>query len=422
MVRRKPGFFDFDERFYIRMYPDVKIAKRRFSTTGFIHWLRSGNAEGRVWSFVKPLILGVRPSVGKGIFRPKALVQHAFRDSFRPDGLESRPHTLLVLIPDLKANLLFAGYTSFLKDISLIQSHFNEILFVVSNPDFEESVLPDSLRATVITKTRFEHNPIDPKLVIAFDAKTNLYAIENLGIGEKTIYYCQDLEAGFHPFGSLYIWSLRSLYKSQHLVVSTKELLNEFLQNSLLSTSSIHVTYPTVESFPIEKSPERQVFAYFRPESFNSRNLAEHIWNATIEFCKIRTGWTFLLVGTHGTNFEMTLGGNHIVVSSKLIKEDYRSQLAKSWLALSFIYSSHPGVLAFETSFSGIKTVTNTFGLRSKEYFSSVNDNLIGVDLIKEDLLEVLLRETEAPGDRRPSKPKQSEAGSLLSYVKRVAP
>lgn len=407
---------DFNEKFYLELYPDVRKNKFKFGLTGRLHWERFGRKEGRIYSKGQVGPTKEKPRLGKGLFRPVAFEKSLFVNDFVPARLEARENSLLVLLPDLSKDLVFAGYSSFFRDLEKIADLFADLIFVVFNPIFEADALPASLGGTVISIREFESDPFEPTLLLSYDARTNLYAIENLSLAEKTIYYCQDLEAGFHPFGSLHIWSLRSLFKSRHLVVSTKELLEDLESRDLVSTSSICVIQPSIEVVQADPVPEKRLFCYFRPEGFNSRNLAEHIWVAVKEFCEFRTGWTILLVGTQGTELEMSINGNDIVVLSKLPKEKYLYYLKSSFLTVSFIFSSHPGVFSFQSAFSGIKTITNVFGNRTKESLKAHSDKLLGIDLVRDDLVEALLRETEHPGDRKMSSPPASQE-TFRSFV-----
>ncbi len=403
---------DFDENFYLNLYPDVKAHKRRFGVSGYRHWLKYGKAEGRLHSRKKLTHSEMPPSIGQGIFYPSALVSQNFRSRYKPSKLEKRPDTLLIFLPDLKKDLIFAGYESFFKDIASIRDGFDETFFVVFNTEFDALALPDFLQGTVVSLSEYEKNPFKPKLVVTFDARTNLYAIENLGLRDISVYYCQDLEAGFHPFGSIHLWSLRSVVKSKYLVVSTKDLNDDLVHRGLIEDQAVCIVDPAITTIVPHREPSKLVFCYFRPEFFNSRNLAEHIWVTIQDFCAIRTGWTFLLVGTQGTNFEMQVNGNLISVVSKLPKSTYLSYLEKSFLTISFIFSSHPGVFAYQSAYSGIKTITNTFGPRTKEVLQARSKNLVGVDLVRDDLLQTLLTETSkntGMGTRKPEPVNQAD-------------
>lgn len=410
---------DFDEKFYLDLYPDVKLAKRKFLTSGLKHWLKFGQKEGRVYSSKKiGEFRGLKPSVGNGIFAPVALSRYLFVDKFQlPKIIKTQEGTLLVLVPDLDRDLFFAGYKSFFSEIEKIRGLFLRVQIVVFSNKFDRDIFENDLKYEVSSKKEFESKPFIPDLVIAFDAKTNLYAQENLNLGEKTVYFCQDFEAGFHPLGSLYIWSLKSLWISKYLVISTPELADELRAHKLISTDAVCVIQPEIKTLGISKEPQKIIFGYFRPEYFNTRNLAEHIWQAIGEFCQKANGWTIYLVGTNGTNFEMKIGENRVVVLSKLRTSEYETILAKSYLVMSFIYSAHPGVLAFQTATSGIKTITNTYGLRGKSYWNELSSNFVPVDLVKEDLTSVLISAAKDFGTREPGEIKRVGSDDFVAFI-----
>lgn len=410
---------DFDATFYLDLYPDIRIFGLKSKIFATWHWVNHGMDERRL-SSIKVLDAGVRkkPSVGEGIFYPKALLNYKFIDQFKLENESKRvTGSLLVIVPELQPKLFFAGYRALFSDVETIQDLFQKVVVVVSNPSFDDSLLANLSNLTVVSKNNFERAPFEPDVIISFDAKTTLYAIENLGFGSKTIYYCQDFEAGFHPYGSLHIWSLRALALAQHAVISTKELYRDLRDRGALSTESVCVVSPKIETFSVEPIPEKVIFAYFRPEGYNSRNAAEHIWKAMEEFCTQETGWKFYLVGTQGTNFEFELNGNKVFVIEKLLDKDYKQVLASAHLCLAFIYSSHPGVLAYQTALSGIKTITNTFGARTEESLRSISSNLVPIDLVKENLAQAIRREIKNFGPRTPQADPRVDLGNLRDFV-----
>lgn len=63
-----------------------------------------------------------------------------------------------------------------------------------------------------------------------------------------------------------------------------------------------------------------------------------------------------------------------------------------SEIAISMIYSAHPGVVAYQAALSGIPTITNVFDNRSAADLSSLSPNLIPFDAVSDSFDDVLAR------------------------------
>jgi hypothetical protein len=61
-----------------------------------------------------------------------------------------------------------------------------------------------------------------------------------------------------------------------------------------------------------------------------------------------------------------------------------------SEVAISMIYSAHPGVVAYQAALSGIPTITNVFDNRSAADVQSLSPNLIPFDVVRNSFVDVL--------------------------------
>ncbi|MGZ8240528.1 MAG: glycosyltransferase, partial [Methylobacter sp.] len=186
-----------------------------------------------------------------------------------------------------------------------------------------------------------------------------------------------------------YIRSEVAIASSRNIIISTTLLYN-FLKDKGLLTDSQHVLITTPKIKPIDVKPEKnkRLFFYFRPESFQSRNLPEILMEAAEQFCDKYTGYEIFMVGTIDTCYSYRINGNSIFVNSKLAKEEYLNLLASCDLVVSMIYSAHPGVIAFQAAASGIPTVTNVFENRDAALLKSISGNIVPYDPIRENLLD----------------------------------
>jgi hypothetical protein len=120
--------------------------------------------------------------------------------------------------------------------------------------------------------------------------------------------------------------------------------------------------------------------------------MADYLVPEILQFCETNSGYEFFLVGTVATDLAFTYEGNSIVVLSKLDFEDYEDIVMSSEVAISMIYSAHPGVVAFQTALSGIPTITNVFDNRSAEEVRRLSPNLIPLDIVRDSFADVFER------------------------------
>jgi hypothetical protein len=388
---------DFDEDFYLATHADVADAFSRGDfSSGYEHFLLHGEREGRIWSNKSGLVAFDRQAVlGSGIYFPETMRDFFARAAWEPTLSGRRAHgQLLILVPHLRTELFYAGYSSFFAECAAVAEDFSEIKVVCVDNQIDPGILDAYLPgARVIGAHELGNEPLDePDLVISFDTNTTLIACDDLGLRARTIYYCQDFEAGFHPYGLAYTRALRALHVCDYLVVSTPQLRDFLDSRGLLTAREVCVTVPKVTKLAPRPTVPGRIFVYFRPEYFNSRNMADYLLPEILQFCETNSGYEFFLVGTVATDLAFTYEGNSIVVLSKLNFEDYEEIVMSSEVAISMIYSAHPGVVAFQTALSGIPTITNVFDNRSAGEVRRLSPNLIPLDLVRDSFRDVFER------------------------------
>lgn len=382
---------DFDDAFYLKNNSDVeKAVAEDIFCCGYVHFCIHGQDEFRPWStkYISRKF-GIKPILPDGLTKPvlgHPLPKYVPNLSKLPDG---DVRSLVILIPHLVEKLFFAGYTGFFKDLSTIFDDFDEITVVVTNPNPVPQLVKNFCeRINVIELPDVSNLSTMPDLIYCFDTETFFQAKDIFNVLDRTVYYCQDFESGFHPFGSMHIRGERAVALSRNLVFSTG-LLEKFMSNrGLISTNNVFVTAPQIEPVDVVLDKRKKLFFYYRPERFNSRNMAEDVMSAVDEFCRRHQGYEIYLVGSVDVNYSQQLHGMHVSIVSKLPKEDYLELLKTCDVVVALIYSAHPGVIAFQAAASGIPTVTNTFENRNADDLKAISDNIVPFDPIRENLCE----------------------------------
>ena len=387
------GAIDFDDHFYLNANPNVKRAVQAGDyLCGYIHYCLHGQNEPRLWSTRHiSREFGVQPQAGQGLFEPtnfQALATYGPDLSALP--LAVKP-TLLVLLPNLQQDLFFAGYSGFFADMKSIFPMFAHIMVVVVSPEFEPELAQRlDPRIEVLHLSKLGKLSEKPSVIVNYDAETFHIARGIFNVLDRTIYYCQDFEAGFYPFGTYYVRAEQAVAHSQNIVLSTR-LLRDFLaRRDLLSGANIRVTAPLIKALKVEPIRKKRLFFYFRPERFNTRNMPELVMATVEAFCRKHIDYEIFLCGAVKTSYSIKVHGTDVSVLSKLPKEKYEALLASCDAVVALIYSAHPGVIAFQAAASGIPTVTNTFETRDATVLRAISKNIVPFDPVRDDLLDKL--------------------------------
>ena len=221
---------------------------------------------------------------------------------------------------------------------------------------------------------------IGPDLVVAFNSQLFIRATRILNDLNKIIYYCQDFESGFFPYGDEYIQAEKAIARSHNVIIST-DLLKRFLADrQLLSQQRIFTTSPKIKPFDVPPQKTKRLFFYFRPEFFHRRNLPQTLMEAVVNFCQSHRGYEIYMIGTVDTRYSYKINGTSVYILNKLPTADYIQLISRlMWLYL-MIYSAHPGVIAFQAAASGIPTVTNVFENRNARLLKQLSENIVPYD------------------------------------------
>jgi len=305
---------------------------------------------------------------------------------------QSKQTTLLILFYHLQEDLFYAGYQEFFSDYGPVFAHFDRLVIAVENAEFDRKIaLRYSSRFEVIHMSEICMLKYKPDIIVGFNAQLTCAAHQMLPDNpERIVYYCQEFESGFFPFGVDYIIAERAIAGSLNLIVST-ELLRKFLVNrGLINDQQVFITSPKIELFHVTQVKTKRLFFYYRPEIFHKRNLPEILMQAVQEFCSIYSGYEIFMVGSVATSYSFKINGTQIYVINKLSKEDYIKLISSCDAVVSFIYSAHPGVVAFQAAASGIPTITNVFENRDASLLKRISKNIVPYDPVRDSLLDAI--------------------------------
>jgi glycosyltransferase involved in cell wall biosynthesis len=394
------GLIDFDDAFYLAANQDVaRQVKSGSIACGYIHFCLWGQFENRPFSDnALKRRFGLSPSYPTGFLAP--IPQQPRQENINLSELPiSEGLSILILFSHLQEDLFFAGYTEFFKDYADIFDAASEITIAVQQQSYDANLVKKySKNIKVIGFDGFKQLKHKPDLLIAFSAHLTATAIGMLPSDpEKIVYYCQEFESGFFPFGDDYISAQRAIYDVKNIIISTG-LLEKFLADkALLHTQKRFITRPRIETLMVDATKTKRLFFYYRPESFHARNLPVSIMAAVEAFCTRNTGFELFLVGSVGTSYSFERNANQIFVIQKLPKEDYVALIASCDVVVSFIYAAHPGVVAFQAAASGIPTITNIFENRDFNTLKSISKNFLPIDPVRDSLLDAIMQALQMP-------------------------
>jgi Rhamnan synthesis protein F/Methyltransferase domain len=392
-ISKQESMIDFDEDFYLAANRDVaeEVAKGGVSC-GYVHYCLAGQYEERAHSDRQlKNRFSINPSYPMGLFAPvgdRSLQPLRIRISLNQLPQSPQP-VLLILFSHLQEDLFFAGYSEFFKDHSHVFDRFDRVIIAVESAEFDRTLaLRYSSRIEVMHLSNIGSFKYKPDIIIGFNAPLTCAAYQMLPDNpERVVYYCQEFESGFFPYGADYIIGEKAIAGSHNLIVST-EVLRKFLNNrGLVNAQQVFVTRPRIEILDVPEVKTNRLFFYYRPESFNKRNLPDVLMDAVREFCYKYSGYEIYMVGSVATAYSFKINGTQVYIINKLPKKDYIELISSCDVVVSLIYAAHPGVIAYQAAASGIPTVTNVFENRDASLLKNISKNIMPYDPVRDDLL-----------------------------------
>ncbi len=210
---------------------------------------------------------------------------------------------------------------------------------------------------------------------------------------DKFLYFIQEFEPLFYPYGSHYTLSIQSYLLPHYAVFSTEILQKYFQENSIGvfngksgkdSSISFHNAIVRIKpSAQLYQRSTRKLLFYFRPEFHAGRNLSE------VGFHALKTAinngyfdnedWKFYGIGSllpAKSKIQLT-DKQDLKIIPKLNLEEYTEVLPEFDIGLSLMLSPHPSLVPIEMCAAGMVVVTNTFANKNETELHRISENFI---------------------------------------------
>ena len=426
-ILKMESLIDFDEDFYLKVFPDVaEVVAKGGLSCGYVHYCLVGKYEKRIYSDLQVKHkFAITPNYPIGFLAPiddRPPLSNIKCFSNLPDSPRS---ILLILFSHLQDDLFFAGYSEFFKDFSSVFKCFDRVIIFVEHPEFDQNIaLRYSDKIEVMHLAEINEFEFKPDLIIGFNAHLTYKAYQILPDDkEKVIYYCQEYESGFFPYGTDYIVCEKAIADSRNIIISTN-ILKKFLDHrGYFNNQQVFVTNPKIEIFHVDEAKTNRLFFYYRPESFHKRNLPGMMMQAVEDFCYKYTGYEIYMIGSVATSYSLKINGTQVYVIHKLPKNDYIELISSCDVVVSMIYAAHPGVIAFQAAASGIPTITNVFENRDATVLKQISNNIVPYDPVRDNLLSKI-EEALAMPKAQPSFDAMlysgNQQGTLVDFIKNI--
>ena len=208
--------------------------------------------------------------------------------------------------------------------------------------------------------------------------------------GDPFLYLIQDYEAQFYPGGSHFALADNSYSLRYNALISSKPLLDFFRSRKIGAFGDGALLYETFDNACTASLPDKagwvaehtrrpfRLAFYSRP--MVRRNMFEL---GALALCtSLDRGvfrdrdWEFLGIGLGRSKVQLTRG-KVMHQLPRMTLAAYRSTVSTFDVGLTLMASSHPSLVPFDLAASGVVTVTNTFGSKTADYFTSVSANIV---------------------------------------------
>jgi hypothetical protein len=323
------------------------------------------------------------------MFAPVKIGPHQKIEPLYKTLSKSKEPFMLILFGHLQSDLFYAGYNAFFDDFVPVFDQFSKIILSVESDTIEPGLATQYAdKIEVINQKQLKNIQFMPDVIVGFSNYEVNKAMAMFNNPERLVYYCQEYEAGFYPFGTDFINAERAITIPGNIILSTGLLKNFLQKKKLLNNSNVFVTSPEIEVLAVKPEKTKKLFFYFRPEYFHTRNIPEILWETVHRFCETHSGYEIYMVGSIETRFSFEINHNPVFVLSKLPKTDYYNLITSCDVVVAMIYSAHPGVIAFQAAASGIPTVTNIFDNRDAATLKQISENIVPFDPVNDLLLD----------------------------------
>jgi glycosyltransferase involved in cell wall biosynthesis len=346
-----------------------------------------------------------------GLDRVEAIEQKIAPLTIRANA--TAPPRVNLLIPTIDFNYVFGGYiTKFNLARRLADDGYRVRIVTVDYCDYQ----PDQWRRQLRSYPRLENLLDKVEVVCAFNRSKPLEAnprdafiattwwtahiahdaVKQLG-QSRFVYLIQEYEPFTFPMGS-YAALADESYGFDHYGMFSTDLLRDYFREHRLGVFAgdpgsgddrsivFQNTITDVGSISLQdiagRQPKKLLF-YARPEIHAARNMFELGLTALERVVKaghFDKDWEFFGIGTVETSGRIPLGnGTWMQLLPRQTQETYREVLRGHDLGLGLMYTPHPSLVPIEMASAGMRTVTNTWGVKTGPRLVGISTNLIPV-------------------------------------------
>ncbi|MCQ9628118.1 hypothetical protein HS141_14450 [Cetobacterium somerae] len=346
----------------------------------------------------------------KAVFFDTSIYEITELNSRKSDFLDKR---LNLLVPSINEEHLFGGISTALKFYEkLCEKNKIKMRIIVTDAKPERKDI-DKFKEYTLTNWDKDLN-LDKQIVIMNDRygkdipvwKNDIFmatawwtaynAIKlitwqktNYQVKNKFIYFIQDFEPGFYPWGNQYLLA-ESTYKSEveTIAIFNTSLLKKYFKKNDYNFSEEYSfeakINPTLRKELIkikEIEKKKKIFIYGRP------SVHRNCFNLIIEGIKKcnnleSENWEIISAGE--PHPEIKISKNLKIVSKgKLSLEEYSQLLKESYIGISLMASPHPSYPPLEIAAFGGNVITNNF--QNKNYSTKKNKNIYSIENVSPD-------------------------------------
>ena len=402
---------EFDEKFYLAFYRDVReaVVRRRF-ISGFEHYALVGRLEERLPKHRLDRALDAK---FPGLTAPVGLNQ---ADELRarlcplPASPAAGEEVFWFLLPTFNPDIFFGGYKAAIELIAALHAWGKTVRIVVCAQDDDgdyarhlfarDPRLGEIFRDVSILSRRSlqEHLPISPHdKIVAYSAWEAHLAHRLAGFTDarRFGFLIQEYEPVFHGHGAEHAITSAAYDLPHYPIFNSSELAEYFKIHRLgvfsgSRTPKRGIDYAIFEHVLTRMDPPsgaamanrtvKRFALYARPECHAQRNLFPLALSALRSMVSNRQfvgHWEFHGLGALKPAAVDLGDGERLILHPKMSDADYRSFMRSVDIGVSLMYAPHPGLVAYEMASTGARVVTNTFENRTATRLRAMSENII---------------------------------------------
>lgn len=439
----------FSEPAYRQDYPDVdEMIKAGKLSSGFQHFIETIDLERRSYRTVaeqKKRLREKELEERKVVLEanvPRITHPHAFDmlgyfdfwcKEIEIEIEQGQGFGMVVLVPHFLPEILFGGYLAFFDFLSELKTRCQlDLRLIVLNLGTYESHKQNIMRmklvgdkkANIFSSIQFMGTDRTIRIpsgykVMSYCADTHYVADQIASrLGGLPFFFIQEYEPDFHAQGDGYTFTRNAFLLPHFGIYNSRALCDFFLEDAeMLDRHGPGYSWCSFENHVrkislakdgfLEKNrgkARRRLVFYGRPEQHAARNhFGTFVLGLRVALGKgyfDAEDWEFVSIGSLVYEGRLDLDGSRkLEIITKMPFAEYVDFLETGDIGVSFISTPHPGIVHFQMAAYGLVTVTNVTKRRSADWLSSINGNLIGVELAPASIAEGLRQAIERSSD-----------------------